>query len=276
MITVDGYIGKPKGILYVEVLKNINVSTLKSSALTCNMGTMASITSGGDFTVTGEIISNTNDFTSTGVLTISNDVVVTSALSNTGITTFTGDTTFTSAVRILNTATTVTVNPSLSLTSRGMNIRRIAFINLSGETLITLTGAGAKKGGIELFTMLAYSLQNAGSSQSSYPWHILSVIFRPNFSHTGNGSVTPEIGIGTALASGAASTLTGTDDDIVSSFSIGSDLDTIDSTFSYITHPLISQDGFATSSKVYLNIAATWAGSGTITVTGDIVCIMHL
>jgi hypothetical protein len=144
---------------------------------------------------------------------------------------------------------------TMVITEGGTAFHKMTTITMSGSSTFTIAGAAAEAVGLILYTFPV-----AGVT-------VQSIVMDINL--TGTGTVdadTPEVGIGTEIATGAVTTLSGTStfEEIITGIVATDVAGTNIPAFNIVT--LIDNYG----PSIFLNIADTWTGSDTITATGTI------
>lgn len=167
-----------------------------------------------------------------------------------------------SSVPIQNTANTGTAGTDVTSVEYGDGFRHTTILTLTNVPLAAVTGAAAQAVGAVVYTLPA--------GIEAYEITSMSVALQAGV--TGNKTLTPHIGIGTVIATGAVATLAGTatfEDIIVQQTAANANgTATVATLVPTAGIPLIT--GSAGSKAVNLNIAATWTAADTVTATGTI------
>lgn len=187
----------------------------------------------------------------TGTTTLGGALAVTGAVTLSDSLTVTGAvTTAASPVTTTNVGTAAT---GVTATENGDGVNHVTTLTV-GATFGTIAVAGAAAEGVGelLYTFPAGKIVIHGASA--------------DFNLTATGTVdadTPEMGLGTVVASGAVSVLGGTA--TFENVMVGTAIADVDGT--QVDRVSASQAASLTGAALYFNLADTWAGADTITVT---------
>jgi len=242
----EGYIGKNAlAVDYLDAFIRVDAESIDTT------------------TVTGGSLTTTEDVTTSGAIVISGDATIgtltlTSGTLNATVSSVQGDLTcsgtFTSSVNVvdieaaINQSQVGTVGTGFTVAEVGTDVFHMTTITASMTLPIT---SGNFKTGV-----LLYTFPNKDCILRAICPLLTSITFNAS-----NGSVTPEFGFGTSQASGASTTLSGTEEDIIAAYDYGGDLDATTTNQYYVTNLNFPAAGHSPTSaqSIYFNIAGNWS-----------------